>query len=205
MGIRFGLAAIFAAFVSMVSGSASATTVYYLGLTGNGLVGESALVSGTITTDSHTGVLSTQNILDWSITLTTHEKTFTLDGEANSDAEAFGPALTATKTGLFFDFSSPAVSLLGFKSPRFREDDIIYNYICFADAIGTCGPDPGVIRVSIENEDGIISLGSGVQKFAIAVGVAATPLPSAAILFASALAGLGFAGWRKGRNGAASS
>jgi hypothetical protein len=188
MKIRLGLAAVFAAFIGFASGSAFANTIYNMDLRGGG---SSAV--GTITTDSTIGVLQTANLLDWQITLTTNSVTSSLHGSLDSQGFMGGSAVTATATGLFFDFSATDSSFLIFvigASP-------FSNALCFNDARGICSGHPSLVLVGIWSEPfAPFSIGSGVQQIA---AVAPTPVPAALPLFASAIGGLGFVGWRRER------
>ena len=72
-----------------------------------------------ITTDDTLGVLTKDNILDWTVTLTRGALTETLfgpDSGDNSRIELRGTALTATATQLLFDFGAAANSYLLFQS-----------------------------------------------------------------------------------------
>jgi hypothetical protein len=81
-----------------------------------------ATATGSIITDGTLGVLHTSNIITWHLLLAqTGGRGFPLDPMLDmpplfaSSHNVAGPALTATDSGLFFDFSSPG-SLLTFTS-----------------------------------------------------------------------------------------
>jgi len=190
MKIRFILAALVAASFALASESAYANTVYHLDLTGGG-----ASAIGTITTDSTIGTLSAPNILDWQILLTTGVQTFSLNGPSNSEYFVEGAGLTATATGLFFNFGAADQSALIFENPVVGSG---INFLCFNDTQGACSLDPSLVAVRTTGASTTFSIGSGVQQIA---SVAATPLPAALPLFASAIGGLGFVGWRRRRAG----
>lgn len=78
-----------------------------------------ATASLSITTDDTLGVLTTDNILDWTVVLTRGSLTETLFGPEsgdNSRVQVRGNALTATATQLLFDFGAAANSFLLFQS-----------------------------------------------------------------------------------------
>lgn len=67
-----------------------------------------------ITTDGTIGVLASANILDWTIQLTDGATSFTLLGPLsgpNSTKLISGDVLSATATGLFFDFGGSGLAL----------------------------------------------------------------------------------------------
>ena len=187
MKIRSALAVLLAAFIALAAGPALANTVYNLDLAS----GDASAV-GTITTDSTIGTLGNANILDWQIVLTTGPQTFSLNGHSNSEYFVEGSGLTATATGLFFNFGAADQSALIFENPVVGSG---INVLCFNDTQGACSLDPSLVAVRTTVAR-TFSIGSGVQRIA---AVAATPLPAALPLFASAIGGLGFAGWRRKR------
>jgi hypothetical protein len=180
MSIRYGWFAVLAVIVGFASQAASATTIYNVDLASGGYSAK-----GTITTDSSTGVLGLSNILDWQIHLDRGVRSFDLD-TSNAVKLQNGGALTATATGLFFDFSSP-------NSDWFFLGEMS-NFLCFSDGAGTCGNQASLVSIQVSSATTSFSLGGGVQQIA---AVAATPLPATLPLLVSALGGLGFFGWRR--------
>lgn len=72
-----------------------------------------------ITTDDTVGVLGTDNIVDWTIRLTSGGETMTLFGPSggeNSRVQIRGNQLSATATSLLFNFDGAANSYLFFQS-----------------------------------------------------------------------------------------
>jgi hypothetical protein len=187
MKVCFGLAAVLAASVGLASGSAFANTIYNMDLSGGG-----ASAVGTIKTDSTIGVLQEANILDWDLVLTRNSETSSLQGGEQLDI--IGPAVTATATGLFFDFDATDPSLLYIETHSHGLPDAL----CISNVARTCTGDSSAqpIMVGIDFETTTFSIGSGVQQIA---AVAPTPLPAALPLFASAIGGLGFVGWWRKR------
>lgn len=175
------LASAIALALATSAAAAHASTVYHLDLASGGT---SAI--GTITTDGATGTLGTANITDWNILLASAGGTFTLNGAANSQEQIGGAGVTATATGLFFDFSATDGSYLIFQNPAVG---LVVNYLCFNDANGSCSASPGLVRVDTPAGPGAFSIGSGVQQ--IASTLSATPIPASLPLFISALGSLG--------------
>jgi len=129
MRIRFGLLLAAIAFIGLASGPALAATVYNVNI-----VSGVTSATGTITTDSTSGVLAEQNILDWDLRLQILGDTTLLEGPSSSFKLLQGAALTATASGLFFDFSSLSGGLLVFQG-GFLGSGI---GICFSDASSSC-------------------------------------------------------------------
>ena len=108
------IAAMSAVLSLLTAGFAEAATYIANRTIGNG----SANIS--ITTDGTIGTLGTANILDWTIVLTQGADSFTLKGPAsgaNSVVLVQGSALSATNTGLAFDFSGAQNSLFIIQAP----------------------------------------------------------------------------------------
>ena len=104
--------------------SAQAATVY----TGNRTVG-GASAQLSITTDDTIGVLSSTNIIDWTIVLNEGGNTFTLRGAGpsrNSALQIAGSALSATATDLIFNFSASGLAYALFQSPGIGSGQTFY-------------------------------------------------------------------------------
>jgi hypothetical protein len=138
-------------------------------------------VMGTITTDGNTGTLGVGDILSWNLTLN--------DGagvlqDTSSDPAPYssveGSDLTATATGLFFDFTGGAGALD-------LADQTTDGQVCFLDAYNcdnistTNGIDVDQLGISFESNGGL----SGTQEIAT---LTPSPEPSTAILW---LTGIG--------------
>ncbi len=89
---------------ALLMAGASNATVYFL----RGQDIPPATVSGTITTDGALGVLSSADILSVDVTVADESESSTV----NYEPTVFEAALTATKTGLFFDFSGDGSLIL---------------------------------------------------------------------------------------------
>jgi hypothetical protein len=132
-----------------LAASGASATVYTVGDT----VGAGG-VTGTITTTGALGVLGSSAITDWNLTLSDGSSTFNLTGPlsgANSGLlNNSGTALTATASGLFFNFASTAGSFLLFEGAPVAGVD----FWCVNDAASPCGSTLGasssneVVRVS---------------------------------------------------------
>ena len=122
----------------MMSSSALATT--YVGVRTAG----TATATLSITTDGTIGALSNSNITDWTIALSDAPDSFTLQGPlsgSNSQLGIAGNALTATATGLYFNFSGSGYAL--FQSPGLGSSQLFYCLqasTCFDFA----GPGEGI-------------------------------------------------------------
>jgi len=130
-------------------GAAQANIVYAVNTTatnvypsGNPLQTDTVL--GTITTDGQLGVLSAGNILAWDLWLVDHldaSKNFLLTPSNSEVVHIFGQALTATPTGLLFDFSQSGAEFLVQGDLRGNSQHAIssgYNYFCFSATGGWC-------------------------------------------------------------------
>jgi len=157
-------------------------------------IGFTALgVTGQITTDGTTGVLSAANIIDYDLFIQQGgfnvELTGPLSGN-NSTYELVGSDLTATSTGLFFNFSSPSSSFVDFFN--------LQGYICFNNASHGCGSSPSSVELSASSPIGPSALPeSGNVEVASAV-----PEPSTWAMMILGFAGVGFLACRR-RNQAA--
>jgi len=140
-------------------------------------------ITGFITTNGDIGVLSTGDIIDWDLTLFDGAASLTIQPGTTAVS---GSSLTATSTGLFFDFSGVSGAFFGFPT---------HPYLCFEDATGACSLHPSTISMNVPGGIGAIWADfSGNVEIASAV-----PIPAALPLFASGLVGLGLLGWRRKR------
>ena len=159
-----------------LSTPASAAT-YIVNVSGNGVS-----ATGSIETDGTLGVLARANVLDWQFNLTDAGGSFLINGPSNSQLLFFNaPALTATATGLFFDFSGSGAVL--FQNPQVGST---INFLCYTGS-ALCGGGYNRISITVQNFGSGISQ-AGVQQIATA---AAVPEPTA---WAMMIAGVGMAG-----------
>jgi hypothetical protein len=100
-------------------------------------------VTGSITTTGALGVLGSSAITDWNLTLSDGSSTFNLRGPLSGADSGLlnnsGTALTATATGLFFNFGSTAGSFLLFEAAPITGG----NFWCVNDAASPCGSSFG--------------------------------------------------------------
>jgi hypothetical protein len=138
-------------------------------------------ITGFIETNGDIGVLSTGDITDWSLTLFDGAASVTIQPGA---VGVSGSSLTATSTGLFFDFSGLSGAFFGFPTDP---------YLCFEDATGACSFHPSTISMNIPGGIGPFWVSySGNVEIASAV-----PIPAALPLFVTGLAGMGLLGRRR--------
>lgn len=91
-------------------------------------------VTGTITTDTNSGVVGTSDITDYNILLNDGTSTLTLT-PGNSQTLARGSSLTATAAGLFFNFDNPVFDILAIQSPKLGSGN---NYLCYQGTGASC-------------------------------------------------------------------
>lgn len=147
-------------------------------------VGNSTLGAvGFIETDGTIGVISQSNIVDWAFILTDNGSNFFLDGPSNSELLLTGTGMTATSTGLFFNFSAPGFAL--FQNPVIGSS---INFICFAGSF--CGGEANRISITVDTfGDGIPQQGTVQIGFAGGGGVIPEPAT-----WALMIAGFGLVG-----------
>jgi hypothetical protein len=183
------------AFVSFAACNedASANIVYDLSL------GPTAV--GTITTDGHTGVLQTADIIDFNITLHSATLTTTLTGplsggnysQFGTDGAGNSSAFTATSTGLFFDFSATiGTPYLIFQSSNFGS-----GYLCLNGAPGNCSGNQHSVAVHVGAEVNPLIQESGNVQIASLAVAGAVPEPSTWAMLILGFAGIGFMAYRR--------
>lgn len=171
------------ALVSAASVAALLAAVPAAAITYNVNVGDSTLGAvGFIKTDGTIGTIGTANIVDWQFALADNGVNFTLNGAANSQRLVQGATLTATASGLFFDFSGTGLAL--FQNPSIGSGQ---NFICFVGN-GVCGGAGNRISITTSTfGDGIAQ--RGLQQIGVASG--AVPEPAS---WAMLIAGFGLVG-----------
>jgi hypothetical protein len=184
-------ALICAAMTAFISTSASAASIVY----NVDISGPGSLV-GQITTDGGTGNLGSGDIVDFNLVANAFglpSDTFTgpLSGN-NAHFSVYGTDLTATSTGLFYNFASTSPSSGFFTSNA-------AGILCFNNSVGGCSgvtssyssvsllPPGGQSASLIANEIGNVQIGA----------VSAVPLPSTWGMMLMGLIGLGFMGYRQ--------
>jgi hypothetical protein len=154
---------------------------------------------GTITTDGHTGLLQTGNIIDFNITLTGPSSiTETLLGplsgnntfQSVTDGALNSSAFTATSTSLFFDFSATNGSpYLVFQSS--------YSYLCLNSAPGNCNGVPSSVSILVNGFINPPISESGNVEIATVAVAGAVPEPSTWAMMILGFAGIGFMAYRR--------
>jgi hypothetical protein len=172
-------------------------------LTGNPL--QSDTVLGTITTDGTLGVLSASHILAWDLELIDRlnaSKNFRLTPSNSEVVHVFGSALSATATGLSFDFSQPGAEFLiqgDLRGNSLHPISSGYNYFCFSSTGGWCLAGETIVP-DLYYEDGVRVTGDsntvGIQP--LDQGPGTVPEPATFGLVAIGLLGLGRRARRRG-------
>lgn len=157
------------ALLALAATTASAATTYIA----NRAVG-GGFVNLSITTDDTLGVLNTDNILDWDITVTNGLDVFNLQGPGgtnNSGRRVLGSAFTATASDLFFDFSSGSRQGFAVQTPgvgsglqawcvgtRRTCDDGGAEELIVADTLATIAATPRVGNLVIASVSGPVGV-----------------------------------------------
>jgi hypothetical protein len=137
---------------------------------------------GTITTDGTIGALSASDFISESLTITTNSHSTSLTGLTPN---LFGGSdVTATTTGLFFNFDGPSGGF-GYANSSVGELCLETGYSC------NDGYD-----LMLQSSGGNIGI-TEVGNFEFAAVPAATPEPSSLILLGTGALSLAGAGWRR--------
>jgi hypothetical protein len=192
------------------AGAARADIVYTVNTTatnvypsGNPLQTDTVL--GTITTDGTLGVLSAGNIPAWNLELIDHldaSKNFLLTPSNSEVVHVFGNALSATPTGLSFDFSQVGAEFLiqgDLRGNSLHPISSGYNYFCFSATGGWCLAGESIVP-DFYATDGVIVTGTStpVGTQPLDQGPRTVPEPATLGLVAIGLLGLGRHARRRG-------
>jgi hypothetical protein len=156
-------------------------------------------VTGTIQTDA-LGVLNQANITDWNLVLTDGASIGNLLGPlsgglsgANGPINLFGTDLTATTSGLFFNFgdsTTPAFLRIG-STPG----DVVFDAVDIFQAEASCGcMTPGFLEIRVDpaTTDNVVYPAINAE-----IGVAGVPEPSTWAMLILGFAGIGFMAYRR--------
>jgi hypothetical protein len=143
-------------------------------------------VMGTITTNTDSGILDNSNITGYNIVL--NDGTSTLDlTSADSQFLLQGNSLTASASGIFFNFDNANEDQLIFQSPAVGSAN---NYLCYQGVQGGCDDFNGAHEsVSIGDDGQIVENLSGNLQIA-SMPTAETPEPESLVLLGTGLFGL---------------
>ncbi len=150
-------------------------------------------VTGTITTDGTIGTLQTADITGYSLTLSDSFKTQTITPDANTSVTIDGSGVTATSSGLFYDFQSGETNS-SYDYLFFFSSDSGFTDLCYQSS-GCTGFGPTANYESLF----FSGLGSGGNmthaelgnvQIGSASSVAATPEPGSLVLLGTGLLGV---------------
>ena len=177
------IAAACAALAGLFSTSASATIVYNVDL-----ISGTTSVVGQITSDGNTGTLGQGDIAGIDLVISNSAGSTTLT--AKNGVSVQGVDLTATSTGLFYNFSSSD------NASFFFINNFSGSLLCFNNSAFLCnGGSHSAVDVSIASTSSFI-LESGNVEIGV-VGVAAVPEPSTWAMMLLGFAGVGFMAYRR--------
>ncbi|SRR5579884_1144358 len=200
---RFAFTGLLSALLTVaISHAAGANTVYPINVTitgpnPTGNPAQSDTVSGSITTDGVIGTLASGDIVSWNLVLTDQLNAaddFTLLPGNSTIVEDTGSALSATATGLYFNYSGHGEFLIQANSPGAFSG---YHYFCFSTG-GACLAGESIVPYYI-NTDGVVLTGSSAPVGSQPLGPSsAAPEPVSLALTGGGLAlALGLAMRRK--------
>lgn len=149
--------------VNVVTQKAGASTIYPINLTvtssnPTGNPAQSDTLSGSITTDGTIGTLAPADILGWNLNLTDNLNSaydFDLTTANSSLVEDTGNALSATASGLYFNFSGNGEFLIQANNPGSFSG---YHYFCLSTG-GACLAGESIVPDYID-VDGVVLTGS---------------------------------------------
>lgn len=191
-----------AAAIAMALGGATITPAAAATYAGTRQVSANGFVKLLLVTDDTVGVLTEDNVLDWTVFVTNGIDSQTLFGPLSGDNSVLrlkGNALSASATQLLFDFEGAGILMFGTEfSPAVRgycmDGEVHIQFRCGQDNIpgseriffGTSSPD----NVNVFT-DGLVVLGAAVGGPAPDPTPASVPEPTA---WALMIMGFGLAG-----------
>lgn len=161
------------------------TTIQSAVFSGNPL--QSDTITGTLTTDGVIGTLASSDIISYNLTLADNlnaANNITLNTSNSTVVEDAGSALSASATGLSFDYSGSGEFLIQANSPGPYSGA---SYFCFSTGMFACAAGETIAPQYVYT-DGVLLAQSGNQSLNQPPN-SATPEPASL-----ALSGLGFSG-----------
>jgi hypothetical protein len=187
-------------FVTFAIQSAHASIVYQVNL-GNG----SASAVGTITTDGTTGVLTYANINAFDLTLKQGSNTMEIastsphTGDILAETNGQANSLTATSSGLFFNFSLPS----GIFYITDKVNDRPHSFLCLQGSAGLCDGNSSSVSIAVNVQSGAGTHFAETGNFEFATVAPAVPETSTWAMMILGFAGVGFMTYRRRNQGAA--
>jgi hypothetical protein len=181
-----------ALFAVLFAQSAHASVVYQVNF-GN----STASAVGTITTDGATGPLGYLDITAFDLTLKQGLKTAEIASTTPHVGEILdevgGGNLTATNTGLFFNFAGSASGFF------YLTDHLntTHSYFCFNASGGSCDLNPSSISIGVDLNGGGGTPFAETGNFQFATVASAVPEPSTWAMMILGFAGVGFMAYRR--------